>query len=195
MTTRLGKLHDSHTFDLADSLAKLTGTSSYFGKTLDFDGGGYGVAILSRRVGEAQKAMLPNPKEGEPRVLSYLDSTNDSPVIFGVTHLDHQHKENRLEQVETINQQLGEEEKPTILAGDFNFEPGAKGYKMMQKLWVDAAREYENSPEFTYPTEDPKKRIDYIWLSKNVDWEVLDFQTINVEYSDHLPIIAKVVVY
>lgn len=192
MTARLGELHSSHTFDLADSLAKLSGMSSYYGKALDFDGGGYGMAILSRKSLEPQKIELPNPKEGESRVLLYLHTTDDSPVIFGATHLDHQYQENRLKQVEAINQQFELEEKPIILAGDFNFEPNTKGYKMMQELWIDAADDQAVS---TYPTENPEKRIDYIWLSENVDWEVLNLQTINIDYSDHLPIMAKVVVY
>lgn len=195
-TNRLAILHNGHSFSLADSLAQLTAMTSYFGKALDFDGGGYGVAILSRESFEFKKIKLPNPQEGESRILLYVNAQLDSgaSLFFAATHLDHQHDSNRLTQVEAINQRFAELEKPIILAGDFNFVPGTKEYKKMDARWIDVAQ-YVNDLDSTYPTENPEKRIDYIWLSKNVDWEVINYQVYDVDYSDHLPVVAKVVVH
>lgn len=199
MTTRLGPLNDGTPFDLADSLAKLTNMHAYFAKALDFGGGGYGIAILSEKKFEANKIRLPNPRQGEPRVLLALEGKTavGYPIIFGGTHLDHQYKANRLAQVEEINHRLAGNDSPVILAGDFNFSPGSKGYKQVKNQWMDAGQysSQKDEPAFTYPSENPAKRIDYIWLSKNAKWKVLEYQTADVRYSDHRPVVAKIILY
>lgn len=198
-TIRLSKLNNGASFDLADSLATLTNMHSAFAKAIDFGGGGYGIAVLSKKQFERQKVKLPNPEEGEPRVLFKLQgrTRSEQPILFAGTHLDHQYKENRLAQVRAVNKELAGQNVPVILAGDFNFSPGSKGYRKMQNQWTDAAEEFylQEEPPFTYPSENPKQRIDYIWLSKNADWKVLEYKTPDVRYSDHLPVVAKIVVY
>lgn len=195
-TNRLAKLHNGRSFNLADSLAQMTSMNGYFGKALDFDGGGYGVAILSKKSFSSQKVELPNPDDGEPRVMLNIDTETNSgvPLIFAATHLDHQSQNNRLAQVEAINQWYSDIGKPVIFAGDFNFVAGTREYKQINSQWIDAALQVDNS-DVTYPTKEPTKRIDYIWLSKNVDWKVLNYQVYDVDYSDHLPVVTKVVVY
>lgn len=197
-TTRLAEINDGRFFGLADSLAKLTNMIGYFGKTIDFQGGGYGIAILSKKAGDVRKVKLPNPQNGEPRVLLTLQSKTNSgrSLVFANTHLDHKHEENRLAQVKAINASLSDNNMPVILSGDFNFESDSKGYNIMQESWLDASRLFSDKVQLalTYPSENPEKRIDYIWLSKNVGWEVLDYETPDVRFSDHLPVVAKVII-
>lgn len=197
-THRLAKLNGGRYFSLADSLAERTGMHASFGKALDFDGGGYGIAMLSRKPINTQKVQLPNPKDGEPRVLltTKLSTDTGQKLIFAATHLDHQYEENRLRQVDVFNELLLKKNKlPVILAGDFNFEPGDTGYRAMDEKWIDVADQQQENIQPTYPAGNPKKRIDYIWLSKNVDWKLLDYQIYDVDYSDHLPVVAMLVVY
>ena len=197
-TRRLAEVNDGRFFGLADSLAKLTKMIGYFGKAIDFQGGGYGIAILSKKAGDVRKVKLPNPQSGEPRVLLKLHAKTNSgrSIIFAGTHLDHQYKQNRLAQVGAIRKLFSNHQGPVILAGDFNFEPESMGYDRMQESWLDAARLFSNKvkPALTYPTENPEKRIDYIWLTKNVNWQVLEYETTDVGYSDHLPVMTKIVI-
>ncbi|MDZ7683121.1 MAG: endonuclease/exonuclease/phosphatase family protein [Fodinibius sp.] len=199
MTTRLAKLNNGRSFDLADSLAKLTNMHGYFGRAINFEGGGYGIGILSKKKFDARRNRLPNPRKGEPRVLLQLEGKTPKgyPIIFAGTHLDHQHEANRLAQVEAISQKLTGNDSPVILAGDFNFPPGSRGYQQMARQWIDAGLQspQDDEPALTYPTENPQKRIDYIWLSKGWDWKVLEYQTPEVGLSDHWPVVAKIIVY
>lgn len=86
---------------------------------------------------------------------------------------------------------------PKILAGDFNFKPGSAGYKQMKDQWIDAVlkSEVKNNSALTYPTENPTKRIDFIWLSRGANWELLKMTVPEVNYSDHLPVIATIVLH
>ncbi len=45
MTGRLAALNNGKPFSLVDSLAKLTDMHGYFGKAINYDGGGYGAAF------------------------------------------------------------------------------------------------------------------------------------------------------
>jgi len=197
-TTRLSEVNTGCSFGLADSLAKLTDMEAYFGKAINFQGGGYGIAILSKRPVKVKKIKLPNPEEGEPRLLLKGRAKTESghSLIFAATHLDHQYKRNRLTQIEAINKTFSESSRPVILAGDFNFSPDSEGYTAMQEKWQDAATESAvDMAGLTYPTANPEKRIDYIWLSKRDNWKIIDYETPDIDLSDHLPVVAKVVLY
>lgn len=197
-THRLAKLNGGCYFSLADSLAERTGMHANFGKALNFGGGGYGIALLSRKPMTAGKVALPNPKEGEPRVLlaAYFDTDSGTKLVFAATHFDHQYEENRLQQVETVNEFLLQKYKsPVILAGDFNFEPDSEAYQIMQKYWIDTALEGDGKPSLTYPNNDPSRRIDYVFVSSSQRWEVLSHRTPNLPYSDHLPVVTRLVLH
>lgn len=196
-TNRLAKLNDNRYFSLADSLAELTNMHASFSKAIGFDGGDYGIAMLSRRPVNARKVQLPNPKEGEPRVLltAEISIALEKKMIFAATHLDHQYKENRLQQVDVVSELLLHKNNvPIILAGDFNFEPDSKAYQTIQKYWVDTALEDEH-PDFTYPTNNPSRRIDYVFVSPSKRWEITSYRTHNLPYSDHLPVVTRLVLH
>lgn len=196
-TQRLASLHEEKSFSLADSLANLADMTGYFGKAIDYEGGGYGIGLLSKEKAESQKVMLPMPADGEQRVLLFIETETKSehPLIFGGTHLDHQSPENKMAQVEAINEYFSTREMPVLLGGDFNFIPGSEPYNQMEEQWIDAALMPGGEPEPTIPAEDPDRRIDYIFLSEDSKWELLNFRTISVQYSDHLPIVATVVLH
>lgn len=198
VTHRLAKFNGGRYFSLADSLAERTGMHASFGEAIEFDGGGYGIAMLSRKPIKAKKVQLPNPKDGEPRVLltTKLSTDTGQKLIFTVTHLDHQYKENRLQQVDVVNELLLQKDNlPIILAGDFNFEPDSEAYQIMQKYWIDTALERDTDPDSTYPTNDPSRRIDYIFVSTSQSWEVISHRTPNLPYSDHLPVVTRLVLH
>ena len=75
MTSRSGLVQKAHTADLIAELSRLTGMYGYFGKAIDYEGGGYGLGILTRSPASPKIIRLPLPEGGEKRIVFYLKHT------------------------------------------------------------------------------------------------------------------------
>ncbi len=182
------KCRRSKSVDQAAELARLTGMHGAFGKAMDYDGGEYGQAILSRYpIGETKVHRLPG--EGEPRIAFEAGIEADGGKFAFVTvHLDHQREERRLKQVETLVAVLGEVEGPVILAGDFNDVPGSAALKAFGDPWRAVEKK---EPALTCPAGKPRVEIDHIFVRGFVPAgkaEVLP----EAVASDHRPVAAVV---
>lgn len=176
--------------DYIKELAAKTGMHGYFGKAMDYDGGGYGEGLLSKNPLNVQVALLPKPAGGEPRSLIYANTrlANGQNIIFGGTHLCHESDENRLAQVNSIDSIYRSLLVPSVVCGDFNFESMEAPYQFMQKYWIDAASVRKNPPN-TFSFKDPAKRIDYAFVTKRGNWKIINVQVFPVNYSDHMPVL------
>lgn len=195
LTGRSAPLNDGDPLNQVQYLADQTDMHGYFGKAMDYDGGGYGEGLLSSRKLKSMKIILPTPEGGEPRALLLVKyPLNDTDtLVFGGTHLGHQYPANRIAQMQKINDYVGSIGQPVIIAGDFNFTPSSKPYKIASQRWIDAARR-SNNAEPTYSYDQPEKRIDYIFLSKKAGWDVIDMNVLKVGHSDHMPVVLTVIV-
>ncbi|MTI87797.1 MAG: endonuclease [Balneolaceae bacterium] len=194
LTGRSARLNDGQPVNQVQKLGELTGMHSYFGKAMDYDGGGYGEGILSRVPAEHKKVMLPIPAGGEPRALLIVryPAGKHSYVQFGGTHLCHQFEENRLAQVKKMSKVFSHSDEAVIVAGDFNFTPDDSPYQQAKKNWLDAALlAGKEVPTFSY--DDPAIRIDYFFLSQK-KWKIIDMKVIKEPASDHMAIVMKVVI-
>ncbi|MGZ5245927.1 MAG: endonuclease/exonuclease/phosphatase family protein [Flavitalea sp.] len=178
----------------AEELARKTGMQSYFAKAISYDGGEYGVAILSKFPMEAtMKYDLPTAEgtKGEPRILATAVITlpGNKRIKFANTHLDAQKKDtNRLLQIAKINEILKDETLPMIIAGDFNATPESKVISLLDKEFM---RSCKTGCGFTIPEVNPTKTIDYIAFKPGNAFTVTHHEVINESYaSDHLPVIA-----
>jgi len=189
MTGRSERLYGKR-IDQVKELATKTKMHGYFGKALEFEGGSYGEAILSKTPLKTSTLSLPIPAGGEPRTLLYANTrlSNGQNIIFGGTHLCHQSDSNRQAQVESIDQLYRSLLVPSIVCGDFNFENTEAPYKKMMNYWRDAA-EIRNIPPNTYSSDNPTKRIDYLFVTKRGNWKLINAEVIPVKYSDHLPVL------
>ncbi|RYF88582.1 MAG: endonuclease/exonuclease/phosphatase, partial [Chitinophagaceae bacterium] len=158
------------TINQAEELAKKTGMYFHFGKAIDFGGGGYGVAILSRYpISEARVYPLTSIKDrkGEPRVLltAMIKLPSGKEIRFANTHLDSEkNSENRLAQTKDINVIASKDMLPVIITGDFNAYPGSAEIKLMDEVFKRTCNEC--GP--TIPADKSTKSIDFIgpiWLS------------------------------
>ena len=176
--------------DFIAELAKKTGMYGFFGKAMDYDGGGYGEGLLSKKAVQATTRILPTPKGGEPRALIYLTYPllKNKKIIFAGTHLCHQFEENRIAQVTEINRTFEKINTPVILCGDLNFTPDKEPYRILSALWNDAAV-LKGDPAFTFPSDNPRIRIDYGWLKKGYNLKIKDVQVLPYNYSDHKPVL------
>ncbi len=116
---------------------------------------------------------------------------NGKLITFAGTHLCHEFEENRIAQTKAIKEILETGDHPTILTGDFNFTPSATPYAVLSEKYMDAA-EITGNPGATYSSKEPTNRIDYIWLSKPDSWNILEINILQVDYSDHMPVLVKV---
>ena len=177
----------------AKALAGLLGMHYYFAKAIDFGGGDYGVAILSRYpLTDTRKVALPEEAEAqaEDRVLALatVQLPGGQLVRFGSTHLDVLSSANRLQQVQTINAIAKSEQMPFILAGDLNDLPDSPALAALDETFQ---RTCQSNCAPTFPQDQPDRIIDYIVFSRASKLMVVSQHVVPESYaSDHRPVVA-----
>lgn len=186
-TTRAGE-------DQAQALGNRLKMFSYFSKSIDYQKGEYGVAILSKyKILSSERILLPNNVAGgEQRSIAMItvDIPNLGEVVFGSTHLDLK-AGNRADQVNILNGLATSITKPFIVAGDFNATPDETEMINLKKSFTLGCSG-SNCPK-TFSAAKPTKTIDYIALN-NVASSKLVLRTYmaitdRLE-SDHLPLLG-----
>ncbi|QDV49846.1 endonuclease/exonuclease/phosphatase family protein [Gimesia fumaroli] len=175
-------------------LSRLTGLKFVFGKNINFQGGHYGNAVLSRLpISKSINYPLPSPQPGEQRGLlcAHLQphANRGGKVTVCSTHLDHRaDNENRLASAKYINQYASDHpETSIILAGDLNANFDSIVVNELRKQW----KLTNNTKQNSYPASQPKKQIDFILFNKHSQWKVKEFRVLNEPYaSDHRPIFS-----
>ncbi len=176
--------------DQTAALSKLTGLNGRFGRQIDFMGGQYGQAILSRfPLGESTIHILPGTPVRETRIAFEVvirDPSGD--ISFVSTHLHHNNKVFREQQATTLNDIFEKVSRPVILAGDLNANPDSKPIGILLKGWKNATTGKEL---YTYPSKKPKNQIDYVFVRPRDKFRLLETRVIPEDMaSDHLPILA-----
>lgn len=175
----------------AKVIADRLGMYYFFAPAIDYQGGKYGVAILSKYpMTENKLTQLPKPySEGEKRVLatSKITLPDGTAIRFGCTHLDTK-AENRQAQVDKVNELALLETLPYIIAGDFNANEGSLVINRLDQVFT---RTCTNCP-LTSPARSPKNTIDYIaYRDTQITLSVTNHKAVNETYaSDHRPIVA-----
>lgn len=178
--------------DEVKKLAELTGMYSFFSKGIDYEGGAYGVAILSKfKLNSSERFPLPfkDGLKAEQRSLAVINVTlpGRTNIDFACTHLDLK-DEHRLLQVAEINRVLGERKVPVILAGDFNLTAKTPAMGMLEQYFD---RSCQTGCPSTSPDLNPRNEIDFILLKKGSRFKVKSHQVLNdIHASDHLPVVV-----
>lgn len=188
-TTRSGS-----SLNEAAELGRLTGLKYFFAKAIDYAGGEYGIAILSKYLIESTKnTPLPTAAgtNREPRTLATAAITlpDGKKITFGCTHLNAQSEDtNRVLQINRIIEILQQEQNPVIIGGDFNAAPGGK---VINTLDAAFKRTCITNCGFTIPVNNPNKTIDFIAYKPYNKFKVVEHKVIDEKYaSDHLPVFA-----
>lgn len=169
-----------HRYQLGE-LACHTQYYPVFGSAIDYDGGKYGVGILTRELPLSTK-RLPLPGE-EPRVLLVVELQD---YVIACTHLDLEEAP-RLASVPLIVEEAQHWQKPFILAGDWNDSPDSQLIQEMSKYFI-----IHSGNEATYPADVPQECIDYIATFKGQSVETIESHVIDEpEASDHRPLVVR----
>ena len=179
--------------DQAEVLAELTGMDYLFAKALDFDDGEYGNLILSRfSLAKHETHELPAGRETETRSAAEASVKVDDPPVrirFVSTHIDHASEEERLRQVEFLNELYGQDDSgPMIMAGDFNAEPDMKPMIALGEFWANTSDD-DTTP--TFPSPDPRVRIDHVLYKPDERFQIVEAMVIDEPVaSDHRPVLV-----
>ena len=181
--------------DLIAELATLTGMNYAFGKNIDYQGGDYGNAVLSRfRIIEQQNRRYKMVRPGEQRgLLQVVLQVEGKKLVVLNTHLDYRPDDtDRLSNLEEIKQILGQYKRiPVILCGDFNDTPDSRTHLKTEESFVDGWRHSDRNEGYSYPSAQPQKRIDHIFLDKGKALIPVKAWVAKSNASDHLPVVLE----
>ena len=111
----LDSMSKRHPVDVLGELAKLTGMHPTFGPSIDFQGGKYGIGMLTKEK-PLSYYRVPLPCRSEPRSLLIVEMKD---YYYCCTHLS-LHDEDRITSANIIVEELSKLNKPVVIAGDFN---------------------------------------------------------------------------
>jgi endonuclease/exonuclease/phosphatase family metal-dependent hydrolase len=186
--------------DQIAELARLTKMDYAFAPNLDYQGGKYGVAVLSRYpILAIDHRRYQNLREAERRGFLRVEvRLGRRRVHFVTTHLDYQRADGRLFEARQLLKALGEVGGPLILTGDLNDEPTGETFKLLEQGFTDAYLAAPSAGEaggYTYPADSPRKRIDYVFVRKGDGARVEGAGYVKETLaSDHRPFVAFVAV-
>lgn len=151
MTTRSGK-----TYTLG-ALADITRYYDTFCPTMDYQGGKYGIGMLSRQK-PLKVTSYALPSKEEPRRLMVAEFKD---YVVACTHLS-LNADDRMASLPIILQAARNTDKPFVIAGDWNDTPNSPFIKALSKDFCLRS----NTRLATFPADSPKDCIDYIAVYK-----------------------------
>jgi endonuclease/exonuclease/phosphatase family metal-dependent hydrolase len=176
-------------------LAAMTQMSFAFAPNLDYQGGKYGVAILSRwPIKSTVHRMFENKRESERRGMLRTEIQLDKrqTITFVTTHLDYQFDDGRLFETEQLMQFLSDVKGPLIVVADLNDVPEGSSYKLMRTKFDDAwVTSRAKGDGFSYPADKPLKRIDHIFYRPGERVHAKKAWVVATLASDHVPVMAE----
>ena len=179
MTNRSGQKY------VLGEIADRTQMHGYFAPAIDYDGGKYGIGLLTKQL-PLRLQTLPLPGREEARTLILAEFAD---YIYCCTHMSLT-EEDRMKSLELVKAFTSSSTKPLFLAGDMNAEPESGFIKELQKDFQILS----NPKQHTFPAPDPKETIDYIaTLKQNAKgFAVISAKVINEPMaSDHRPILVE----
>ncbi len=176
-----------HDKNFINELAYHTGMFGLYGKTIDYQGGYYGIGLLSRfPYISVEKNLLPQgqDKTEQRAVIEGKFDMNGDTIIVASTHLEVSSEELRKVQADFLCKHFAKLDYPVILGGDFNAIPDSAPIQLMKANWF-----FDNDVRPTIPSNNPQRRIDFLFAKPVKAWKIIRSQTIYSLLSDHLPVV------
>ncbi len=192
----LNEIHEeSHMENYSFQTRKVAEASAFpyykFGQACTLEEGNFGNGFISKiPIVKAEVIGVPDPevKTGnqlyETRALLKVKLENGYTVLvihFGLN------EDEQINAVKVVVDNL--EDEKCILMGDFNVEPDNKVLNPIRDKMKDSADLYTENL-LSFPSDKPRKRIDYIFVSKDVEFVSADIPPIVA--ADHRPATAEI---
>jgi len=177
--------------DQARVLGELCGMQHVFGEFMPYDGGHYGMALLSRYpIASWSNHVLPPGTEPRSALEARIGLPHSGPeVIVTGIHL-YRTEEERLAQARTLVEHYRGETAPVILAGDFNSLRGSSVMNLLEESWSNPVKQGDPN---TFPADHPEREIDFMLVRPTGAVTVRRMQVVPESLaSDHRPILVEI---
>lgn len=179
--------------DQAAELGRLTGLHAMYGRFMPYQGGAYGMALLSRwPVEDVENVRLPDGAEPRTALSAIVRSPTTARRLRLVGIHFYRTAEERMAQARALDEHLAGDTIPTVLAGDFNSTPDSEVMAYLGRSWsiVD-----KGADRLTFPSYGPVREIDFVLLRPADRLEVVESRLLDEPVaSDHRPVLVEVVV-
>jgi endonuclease/exonuclease/phosphatase family metal-dependent hydrolase len=163
-----------------EEIAKHAKMELSFNASISFQGGKYGIGILSKEKPISTKSIaLPGREEARSALIAEFKN-----YVVCCTHLS-LNPDDRMASIDLINNLTEDYKKTVFFAGDLNASPSSNLLAELQKSWTVL----NDTTKFTFSSENPQMCIDYIFTRKIDKVKVLNTVVIDEKIaSDHLPV-------
>jgi len=175
--------------DTAQHLGRLLGMTYHFAKFMDYQGGEYGLAILSKLpIVASHRHQLPDG--AEPRcALEVVINMGEKGHLVSVVavHNDWTDVGYRIAQTEALDEALSTTSHPVILAGDFN---GLADDASLSLLEESGWQIVDKGGAHTFPSVAPDRQIDF-FVHRGFEEVIVESWVVDERIaSDHRPIVG-----
>lgn len=178
--------------DWLNEVAMQTGMFPYFSRSISYQGGSFGPALLSKypfyKMG---KSLFVHDKAREDRSTAwiYIEFPSGQIVRVGTLHLSLESSELTIQHFASINKAFFAEDTttPALMIGDYNAAPGSDPINYVKNRWQEVIPNM--GP--TLPADGPTTQIDYVMGYPKAAWRCTDYEVLeHPELSDHCFILA-----
>ena len=177
--------------DQAAELGRMLGMHAAFASFMDYQGGRYGLALLSRLPIRSQR-VVPLPPGDEPRaaLLVEIEAQDGVAVSVVCVHFNWVADDSkRFAQASTLCASLDALDTPWIVAGDYNDVPGSRTLALFDARATNAAK--PTGSNSTFPADQPEREIDFVYAAPQGRWLVQQARVVDEKAaSDHRPVLA-----
>jgi endonuclease/exonuclease/phosphatase family metal-dependent hydrolase len=179
--------------DEAALLGNLLGMQHAFGAFMDYQGGRYGLAILSRHpIVSSREIVLPTGEEPRVALAARIVVPGGDTITAINVHFDWvENDAARYRQARALSTVLDTLSDPWLLVGDFNDGPDSRTLRVFQDMVHAAPKPTDSS--FTFPSNAPVKEIDYIFAQRSERWRSGTVRVVvDSLASDHRPVSTSI---
>lgn len=172
--------------DILHELADYTLMHRMYAPSIPYQGGKYGIGILSKEK-PLKFRYVPLPGREEKRVLLIAEFER---YVFCCTHFSLT-EEDQLATIPIVVKELAGITKPVFLAGDLNAHPDSPVLKALQEKFIPLT----SLKNKTFPANEPKECLDYIlgYTGNGQTYAVLSTRVVDEPVaSDHRPVVAEI---
>lgn len=171
-------------------LGELTGLRPRFGAFMAYQGGHYGMGLLSRfPIVESQNHILPEGAEPRSSLDARVQLPNGDELILTGVHF-YSSAQERLAQATKFVDVYADNDVPMIVGGDFNSKPGSVVMNLMEQHWSNTDK---GEDRFTMSATDPRAEIDFILYRPESRFEFVSIDVIDEPLvSDHRPVLMVI---
>ena len=180
----------------ARALAERLGYHYAFARAIDHAGGEYGNALLSRfpilsvalhpLIVPQDERMMGARYENRVILEARLDVSGKELGVL-VTHFG-LHEDEIMLAAKTVTSLAEGYPLPLVVMGDFNATPDHAAIALLKSYFADTAAA-SDAPLYTFPSHEPREKIDYIMTCG--EFSLLSIDTPPIFTSDHLPLVAE----